>query len=716
MDRSDPGDAQAVAREERARRFVRWATEQRLDRADALLASEPSLAATALDAALVLGDEARVAAVLARDRGAATRAIGARDWRPLAYVCHTAYLAVPERVDGLVACARLLLDAGADPNTSWEHPAFGAQSALYGAAGVAHEPRMTRLLLEAGADPDDDESVYHATEEPALACLRLLLAAGARVEGTNAVGHALDRPDAAALRLLLAQPDGSARAPGLMAAAVWRECSTEVLELLAEHGADLASPGRESGQPPYALAVRLGRLDLAERLAALGAEPVASSLDELAGACRRGDRATAEAIVAADPRLRARLAAELGETLPRCAADGSTAAVELLHDLGVPLSARGSMGATALHWAAWWGRVETVTVLLDRGADVTATTTEGLGTPLDWAVHGSANAPRAAAGSAEAGASRVEESGEPTRPAPRGGDDHLAVAKLLVGAGAQPRSGMAEEAAGPLAAWPASLPARPPAPVHVEPGDPHGWGERELAAHVAYLRALASTPWSTTLPVGDGFAVRTGAPSNAENGVVCGAASAEEIAAALAFLRGVPAQWVAPPNAAALVADLVAAGAEPERAAVTMGAEVAALRLGDAPPPEDVSVARAALADDLVALATAWRWLDPEDDPASWRASLHAPGVAHYLASRHGEPAGFLTTFTTGDTIVGLQLEVPVAQRRHGIGGALVRAALAETSARYAIAAPTITSRPYLVGLGFTLVPCPPERVLYLAP
>ena len=38
--------------------------------------------------------------------------------------------------------------------------------ALYGAAGVIHDPELTRVLLEAGANPDDGESPYHATEAP----------------------------------------------------------------------------------------------------------------------------------------------------------------------------------------------------------------------------------------------------------------------------------------------------------------------------------------------------------------------------------------------------------------------------------------------------------------------------------------------------------------------------------------------------------------------
>ncbi len=84
-----------------------------------------------------------------------------------------ALLRHPQRLPGGLAHgraaehgARALLDAGADPDAAWVHPEYGPQSALYGAAGVAHEPRMTALLLEAGADPDDGESVYHAPRRP----------------------------------------------------------------------------------------------------------------------------------------------------------------------------------------------------------------------------------------------------------------------------------------------------------------------------------------------------------------------------------------------------------------------------------------------------------------------------------------------------------------------------------------------------------------------
>jgi hypothetical protein len=122
----------AMACDERARTLVEWATSGRRDDAEAVLALDPGLARVALDAAL---------------------ALGARSWPPLLYVAYSASLG-GERTDGLVACAQALLRASADPDAASQDDGYDRPSALHGAAGVAHQPRLTALLLTAGADPD----------------------------------------------------------------------------------------------------------------------------------------------------------------------------------------------------------------------------------------------------------------------------------------------------------------------------------------------------------------------------------------------------------------------------------------------------------------------------------------------------------------------------------------------------------------------------------
>ena len=78
----------------------------------------------------------------------------------------------------------LLLDAGASANTGWyemidhPNPRPVLESAIYGAAGVAHHEGVTRLLLEYGADPNDEETAYHAVENYDLGAVKALLESG----------------------------------------------------------------------------------------------------------------------------------------------------------------------------------------------------------------------------------------------------------------------------------------------------------------------------------------------------------------------------------------------------------------------------------------------------------------------------------------------------------------------------------------------------------
>jgi Ankyrin repeats (3 copies) len=213
--------------------FVYAATSGRRARAEAMLKASPEIDEDPW-ARLVLGREWR---------GDPSAPGGPRGWAPLLYVCHSCF--------GSADLARELLARGADPNAYFVNE-YGQMSALYGAAGVLHDPDLTRVLLQAGADPDDGESLYHATEAESPQCLRLLLAHGATAAGSNALGHALDEDRLEHVRLLLehgADPNEGA----LVAHAVRRGRDSDFVRLLAEHGADVNRPGGETWRGPVPL-------------------------------------------------------------------------------------------------------------------------------------------------------------------------------------------------------------------------------------------------------------------------------------------------------------------------------------------------------------------------------------------------------------------------------------------------------------------------------
>jgi ankyrin repeat protein len=100
-------------------------------------------------------------------------------------------------------------------------------------------------------------------------------------------------------------------------------------------------------------------------------------------------------------------------------------------DVGLPIDARGDgHGATALHAAAHSGSVETVTLLLARGAAIEARDSTFKANALEWAVVGSGEQPSSAAAPdwgavvrilLDAGSSTdgiVLAAGEPKQPSP----------------------------------------------------------------------------------------------------------------------------------------------------------------------------------------------------------------------------------------------------------------------------------------------------------
>src|SRR5215470_9767656 len=160
----------------------------RREQAEAILAASPSLAQDNAYVAAAVGDVRALRAHLDRDADAPRRRGGPRGWDALLYVCN-ARLAPRSSWDPL-ACARLLLDRGADPRTHSlmdEMPYTAMTGAIgVGEAGpVAAPPHpqaraLVELLLDAGADPNDEQALYNMHFLRDDSWLELLLARGLR--------------------------------------------------------------------------------------------------------------------------------------------------------------------------------------------------------------------------------------------------------------------------------------------------------------------------------------------------------------------------------------------------------------------------------------------------------------------------------------------------------------------------------------------------------
>lgn len=367
-----------------------------------LLNDEPALA-TNPSIACATGDEA----FLRRALSASTwvnRPDGPFHLPPLVAAAHSSLVQLPEFRDRLHHAAQLLLDAGADPNQSIANrfpPAsvtFSDEthrlSALYGAAGVNHDPALTELLLQSGADPNDNESLYHSLENPE--CTRILLRHGARIAGTNALRRAFDMSDPTALELLLAHgadpnepagpgPTNAWGAPILRAIAVRR--SVRHIRALLTAGAD-PNARTPSGTSAYSLALQTGAPEIADLLKTAGADTSLSDEEEFVAACARADIETARRIQARRPDLPASLPVAQLRLLPDTVAWGSAAAARTMIELGWPLAARGGdWGASALNHAVFRGDAALTALLLDHGTSWQETHGYGsdvLGT-LSWA-------------------------------------------------------------------------------------------------------------------------------------------------------------------------------------------------------------------------------------------------------------------------------------------------------------------------------------------
>ncbi|HWY76448.1 MAG TPA: ankyrin repeat domain-containing protein [Verrucomicrobiae bacterium] len=362
--------------------------------------------------AAMIGEADLVDEFLRRDRGAATRKGGPKNWGPLLYLSFSRFHQDdPVRAQGMARVAKALLAHGADPNThyTWEHDEKIKLPVLWAATSESNNPALTRVLLEAGANPNDGESIYHAAEHNHRECLELLLEFGVNLSGpiqpwNNTplyfiLGHSPSSAAAADVlagtRWLLehgADPNAASykcegRPIHLAAAHGW---GTELFELLFRHGADI-NIRQTDGKSAYVLAARHGNVAAMDWLRDHGAETILSPADEILAACGRGDETALKSLLTNSPGLTQSLPIEDKRMIVSAASNDRAEAVRLMLFAGIPVDTAGQGGETALHFAAWFGNIATVQVLLARGAPLEIRDTTYNAPPLGWACHGSLN-------------------------------------------------------------------------------------------------------------------------------------------------------------------------------------------------------------------------------------------------------------------------------------------------------------------------------------
>ena len=317
-----------------------------LDDADGLLAAYPDLADRDIRTAAILGDAARVRRFIVRDPASATATGGPRRWDPLTHLCFSRYLRLDRaRSDDFVRAAAVLLDAGASANTGWtevrHQPEPEWESVLYGAAGIAHHPGLTRLLLESGADPNDNETPYHAAETYDNAALQILVESGRLTADSleTMLLRKADWHDGAGLSFLLnhgADPNRMIRWPWTaLHHAVRRDNSLANVDALLDHGADPLLHSRADGRSAAAIAARRGRGDVLASLERRGIPLGLERVDRLLAACARSDTAAVEDLAARELRSVDDLRRDGGTCLAGFAGNDNAGGVRCLLDLGV---------------------------------------------------------------------------------------------------------------------------------------------------------------------------------------------------------------------------------------------------------------------------------------------------------------------------------------------------------------------------------------------
>ncbi len=380
--------------------FFRAVRNGKLTVARRLVAQHPTLTSHNFHVACAAADVKAVAEWLARDPSVVhSFALPQAKVLPLVVACVSQIHTLGPQVAAASAqCVKLLLDHGADPNTTFTEGDAKLPVLYY--ACIANNVGVVRLLLERGAEVNDGESIHHSAEMNHRECLELLLAHGADLSTRHPhwkktvlffLAEINARPEG--VEWLLEHGANPSVTSGDQAETPLHRASASgnlaLVTVFLRHGAD-PNAERKDGRTSYALAMRGGHTEVAACLREAGARTdTLSHTDEFLAACLRGDEPGAREILAKSPRLLEELNLEDRRLLISAAADNRLEAVRTMLALGFDIGLRVPDEGSALHMAAWKGHVEMAKMLIAHGAPVSALDPTWNATPLGFVAHGS---------------------------------------------------------------------------------------------------------------------------------------------------------------------------------------------------------------------------------------------------------------------------------------------------------------------------------------
>ncbi len=372
-----------------------------------LLAQHPEIARHDINTAVVCGDIDFVRDAIARDPRVAVaptegpsayRAmaggandlygnLGAKGWTPLLYLAFTR-LPIRASNENAVAIARLLLDAGADPNAFF-HAGDSHYTPMTGVAGEGEEDRpphprrdeLTQLFLDYGANPYDIQDVYDlGFNAEYLWWLPMIYAHAVKT------GRADDWRDPEWKMLDMGGYGCGAR--WFLDHAI-RDGNVDLAEWCLDHGAGPdVPPARDKRMLQTSLyegAIHAGQLEIAELLVRHGARRVGvaqTPLQSLTDAALRLDRTRVDAILREHPKL-----LSSPQPLFRAAEENRADVIHLLIDAGYSPDVADDKNTRALNHAAWSDAVDAARALVERGAEIDPVEENYGGTPFGNASH-----------------------------------------------------------------------------------------------------------------------------------------------------------------------------------------------------------------------------------------------------------------------------------------------------------------------------------------